>query len=173
MSEPRRWGAALAAAAGLLGLAGCAGPAAQDREALAKLFWTPPASLAAETRLPEGLGTAGPIRLVMVLEETGGGAARSESFTLAPPEGGAQGHRLRRADYRRFSQFQNRVVASIGLQAQVDVELMVPYCRKPAQAPGSGAPVVALADLRDGSVLMSSAAPVSARGMYAQLPACA
>ncbi|WP_172329992.1 hypothetical protein [Mangrovicoccus sp. HB161399] len=169
MSERRRGAFALLGAALLAGA--CAAPSAQD-EALAQLFWTSPRNLEAETRLPAGLGTSGPIQLVMVLRESQGSAARSESFTLAPVSGGTGAHRLKSGDYRRFAQFQNRVVASIGSQAQVKVELKVPYCRKPGESPGSSAPVVELSDLRDGTVLMSSPAPVSARAMHAKLPAC-
>ncbi|WP_138466486.1 hypothetical protein [Poseidonocella sp. HB161398] len=161
-----------AALAGLLALLGaCAAPTGQN-ESLAQLFWTSPSHLEASTRLPEGLGTAGPVRLVMVLKETGGTAARQQSFTLAPVSGRDGAHRLERKDHRRFTQFQNRVVASIGAQAQVNVELLVPYCRKPGESPGQGAPVVVLSDVSDGSVLMSSPAPVSARQMYSKLPDC-
>ncbi len=169
MSERRPAAAALVAAALLAGA--CAGPAPQD-EALAELFWTAPRNLEAETQLPAGLGTAGPIQLVMVLKESESGTARSEGFILAPAPGGSGAHRLKSGDYRRFSAFQNRVVASMGSRAQVAVELKVPYCRKPGESPGSGAPVVTLSNLRDGSVLMSSPAPVSARAMVAKLPAC-
>ena len=167
VSERRRAPAVL-----LVALAGCAAAPGAEEADLARLLWTPPQNVEARTILPEGLGTAGPVRMVMVLQDVPGTAPLAQSFTLVPAEGEAR-HRLASGDYRRFRQFQTHAMAGIGTAARVGVELMVPYCAVSGTAAGSGAPVVEVSDVASGVVLMSSPAEEDARALHPRLPACA
>lgn len=143
----------------------------QDR-ALAQLFWVAPRDLSARTDVPQGLGVDGRPRLVITLQ-TGESAPIVRRFTLehGARSGNVTVWQLRGADYRRFTDAQQRVVASIGTQAMVDVGLEVAYCATDSPA-GSGRPLAELHDRESGTVMMSQPAAVSARALQPTLPAC-
>ncbi len=153
----------------VLVLGACAGPSAEDR-ALARLFWVAPGDFAARADLPAGLGVEGAPRLTVALTEQGAATPLVHRFTLRPA--GTDLWQLQRRDHRRFAMMQQRVVASIGMQATVHVGLDMAYCAYAGQAPGRSAPRAEAWDTSTGQVMMSRPAPSTAAVLYPTLPSC-
>lgn len=171
-SLPVRWG--LLTVLGLF-LLSCTGPTAEDR-ALFHLFWVSPENLMARTKLPAGLGVAAHPSLVMTLIEAPERPAREATFRLVPTKSsqGSEGpvYLLARKDHGRFRGFQDRVVASIGPEARINVRLDIAYCADLTTSPGMGPPVAQVIDASDGTVMMTRPASSNARSLQPLLPSC-
>lgn len=142
---------------------------------LLQLFWTEPQNLLAVTRLPSGIGIADTPVLVLSLSEAPESPLRILRLPLQPvrPSAPISGSfRLNPKDHRRFLAMQERVVASLGSHAMVNVGLEVAYCAQTGVPPAKDRPVAELMDSGSGRLLMVRPSAETARSLQERLPAC-